>query len=86
MAKDRKSNLTLPYYRIVTKFDTRLLTGGSDHLDQDNLQKPVASYKNLNESYTLPIMLMLQLNIYETNTGSQEFVFNSYIYKTIICP
>jgi len=35
-AKNRESSLKpLPCHRIVTKFGTRLLTSGSDHLDQD---------------------------------------------------
>ncbi|MCK4368857.1 MAG: glutamate 5-kinase [Dehalococcoidales bacterium] len=35
MAEEKKTNLTLPYHRIVAKFGTSLLTGGSDRLNAD---------------------------------------------------
>ena len=35
MAEEKKNNSTLPYHRIVAKFGTSLLTGGSDRLNAD---------------------------------------------------
>ena len=40
---------TLFYKRIVAKFGTSLLTGGSDHLDQDILSKLVTQIAKLHE-------------------------------------
>ncbi len=39
----------LPYHRIVVKFGTSLLTGGSDHLDQDIMSGLVAQVARLHE-------------------------------------
>lgn len=38
---------TLPYHRIVVKFGTRLLTGSSDHLNQDTMPSLVAQVAQL---------------------------------------
>jgi len=44
----RKSNLnTSPYHRIVVKLGTSLLTGGSDHLNQDIMSSLVAQVAQL---------------------------------------
>ena len=43
MSKDSK----LPYHRIVAKFGTSLLTGGSDHLNQDIMSNLVAQVAQL---------------------------------------
>ena len=52
MSKDKRFNLklpTLPYYRIVVKFGTSLLTGGSDQLNQDTTSKLVAQVAQLHK-------------------------------------
>ena len=52
MAKIRKSNLnpsTVPYHRIVAKFGTSLLTGGSDHLNQDIMSNLAAQVAQLHK-------------------------------------
>ena len=52
MAKTRKeqnSLETLPYHRIVAKFGTSLLTGGSDHLNQEIMSTLVAQVAQLHE-------------------------------------
>jgi len=48
-AKDRKTNLRLPYHRIVAKFGTSLLTGGSDRLNQDIMSSLVAQVAQLHK-------------------------------------
>ncbi len=45
MNKDSK----LPYHRIVAKFGTSLLTGGSDHLNQDIMSNLVAQVAQLHQ-------------------------------------
>ena len=40
---------SLPYQRIVTKLGTNLLTGGSDHLDQDIMSNLVAQVAQLHQ-------------------------------------
>lgn len=50
MVKDKGSNLNsaaLPYHRVVVKFGTRLLTGGSDHLNQETMSILVAQVAQL---------------------------------------
>jgi len=50
MSKDKKSKLkssALPYNRIVVKFGTSLLTGGSEHLNQDMMAKLVSQVSQL---------------------------------------
>ncbi len=50
MAKSRNkktSSKTLPYHRIVAKLGTSLLTGGSDHLNQDIMSTLVAQLAQL---------------------------------------
>jgi len=52
MSKDKRFDLkssTLPYYRIVVKFGTSLLTGGSDQLNQDTMSKLVAQVAQLHK-------------------------------------
>ncbi len=52
MGKDRKSNLNspaLPYRRIVAKFGTSLLTGGSGHLNQDIMSSLVGQVAQLHK-------------------------------------
>jgi len=52
MSKDKRPNLnspTMPYHRIVAKFGTSLLTGGSDHLNQDIMSTLVAQVAQLHE-------------------------------------
>ncbi|TRZ50614.1 MAG: glutamate 5-kinase [Dehalococcoidia bacterium] len=52
MAKIRKSNLnpsTVSYHRIVAKFGTSLLTGGSDHLNQGIMSNLVAQVAQLHK-------------------------------------
>ncbi len=52
MSKDKKSKLdspSLPYRRIVIKLGTSLLTGGSDHLDQDVISNLVAQVAQLHQ-------------------------------------
>jgi len=44
---DTKANL--PYHRIVAKFGTSLLTGGSDHLNQDIMSSLVAQVAQLHK-------------------------------------
>ncbi len=44
---DQKSNSSVPYHRIVAKFGTSLLTGGSDHLDEDIMSRLVAQVAQL---------------------------------------
>jgi len=46
-ALNRKSNL--PYHRIVAKFGTSLLTGGSDHLNEDIMSGLVAQVAQLHK-------------------------------------
>jgi len=47
--RDRKSNLTLPYHRVVAKFGTSLLTGGSDRLNQDIMSSLVDQVAQLHQ-------------------------------------
>jgi len=49
MAKDRKSNSSLYYHRIVAKFGTSLLTGGSDRLDEGIMSRLVAQVAQLHQ-------------------------------------
>jgi len=52
MAKTRKEQNSLekqPYHRIVAKFGTSLLTGGSDHLNQEIMSTLVAHVAQLNK-------------------------------------
>ena len=49
-ARDRQTKLKhLPYHRIVAKFGTSLLTGGSDHLNQDIMAGLVAQVAQLHK-------------------------------------
>ncbi len=48
-AKDRINSSNLPYRRIVVKLGTSLLTGGSDHLDQDMVSKLVNQIAQLHQ-------------------------------------
>ncbi len=43
------TKLSLPYHRIVAKFGTNLLTGGSDHLDQDIISRLVTQVAQLHK-------------------------------------
>ena len=45
----KKTNPTLPYHRIVAKFGTSLLTGGSDRLDGDIMSRLVAQVAQLHQ-------------------------------------
>ena len=50
MVKSRKSNSsTLPYHRIVAKFGTSLLTGGTDRLDEDIMSRLVSQVAKLHQ-------------------------------------
>ena len=49
MAKSKDKNLSLPYHRIVVKFGTSLLTGGSERLDRDVMSGLVAQVAQLHE-------------------------------------
>jgi glutamate 5-kinase len=49
MAKSKDKNLSLPYHRIVAKFGTSLLTGGSERLDQDVMSSLVAQVAQLHK-------------------------------------
>jgi len=52
MNKNKRPNLkspTLPYHRIVVKFGTSLLTGGSDQLNQEVMSKLVAQIAQLHK-------------------------------------
>lgn len=52
MGKDKRPNLkspTLPHHRIVVKFGTSLLTGGSDRLNQDTMSKLVTQVAQLHK-------------------------------------
>jgi glutamate 5-kinase len=52
MSNNKKPDLKsaiLPYHRIVVKFGTSLLTGGSDHLNQDIMSKLVAQAAQLHK-------------------------------------
>jgi glutamate 5-kinase len=49
MVKGRKSNLDLPYHRIVVKLGTSLLTGGRDHLDEAVMSSLVRQIARLHE-------------------------------------
>ena len=49
MAKVKHTKSNLPYHRIVAKFGTSLLTGGSDHLDQDIMSSLVTQVAQLHE-------------------------------------
>ena len=40
---------SLPYHRIVVKFGTNLLTGGSDHLDQSIISRLVTQVAQLHK-------------------------------------
>jgi glutamate 5-kinase len=44
---NKKGNPTLPYHRMVAKFGTSLLTGGSDRLDEDIMSRLVAQVAQL---------------------------------------
>ncbi|MFC1950665.1 glutamate 5-kinase [Chloroflexota bacterium] len=45
----KSSSLVLPYHRIVVKLGTSLLTGGSDHLNQDVMSSLVAQVGQLHK-------------------------------------
>ncbi len=47
----------LPYRRIVIKFGTRLLTGGSDHLEQGTMSGLVAQVARLHEQGLEPLIV-----------------------------
>lgn len=47
----------LPYHRIVVKFGTRLLTGGSDHLNQEIMSNLVAQVARLHKQGRQPIIV-----------------------------
>lgn len=47
--KDRKFNHESPYHRIVVKFGTSLLTGGTDHLSQETMFGLVSQVAQLNQ-------------------------------------
>ena len=47
MAKEKKPYSAWPYHRIVAKFGTSLLTGGSDRLDQDVMSSLVSQVAQL---------------------------------------
>ena len=52
MSKDKRPDSKspiMPYHRIVAKFGTSLLTGGSDHLNQDIMSSLVAQVAQLHE-------------------------------------
>ena len=52
MGKNKRSNLkssTLPHHRIVVKFGTSLLTGGSDQLNQEIISKLVVQVAQLHK-------------------------------------
>lgn len=49
MAKSKDKNLSLPYHRIVVKFGTSLLTGGSERLDRDVMSSLVAQVAQLHK-------------------------------------
>jgi glutamate 5-kinase len=49
MAKSKDKNLSLPYHRIVAKFGTSLLTGGSERLDRDVMSSLVAQVAQLHK-------------------------------------
>ena len=52
MSKDKRFNLKLPilpHHRMVVKFGTSLLTGGSDQLNQDTMSKLVAQVAQLHQ-------------------------------------
>ncbi len=49
MAKSNDKNLSLPYHRIVAKFGTSLLTGGSERLDRDVMSSLVAQVAQLHK-------------------------------------
>ena len=49
MAKSNDKNLSLPYHRIVAKFGTSLLTGGSERLDRDVMSSLVAQVARLHK-------------------------------------
>ncbi len=51
-SRNRKANLnppTLPYHRIVVKFGTSLLTGGTDHLNEDIMSHLVTQVAQLHQ-------------------------------------
>ena len=55
---ESKSNSPeLPYHRIVVKFGTRLLTGSSDHLNQEIMSNLVAQVARLHEQGLEPIIV-----------------------------
>jgi glutamate 5-kinase len=49
MGKALNAKSPLPYHRIVTKLGTSLLTGGSDHLNQDIMSSLVAQVAQLHQ-------------------------------------
>ncbi|MEA2085832.1 MAG: glutamate 5-kinase [Chloroflexota bacterium] len=49
MAKSKDKNLSLPYHRIVAKFGTSLLTGGSERLGRDVMSGLVAQVAQLHK-------------------------------------
>ena len=54
----RKSNLSSSlYHRIVVKFGTSLLTGGSDHLNQDIMSSLVAQVAQLHKQGVEPLVV-----------------------------
>jgi glutamate 5-kinase len=53
----KSSSPGLPYHRIVVKFGTRLLTGGSDRLNQEIMSNLVAQVARLHEQSLEPIIV-----------------------------
>ncbi len=47
--KDRKFNHESPYHRLVVKFGTSLLTGGTDHLSRETMSGLVSQVAQLNQ-------------------------------------
>ena len=48
-SEQARSGKDLPYHRIVAKFGTSLLTGGSDHLNQEIVSRLVAQVARLHK-------------------------------------
>lgn len=56
-ASNKSRSPRLPYHRIVVKFGTRLLTGGSDHLNQGIMSNLVAQVAQLQEQGAEPMIV-----------------------------
>jgi glutamate 5-kinase len=54
---NKSNSPELPYSRIVIKFGTRLLTGGSDHLDQEIISSLVSQVARLHGQGVVPIIV-----------------------------